>query len=591
MPSIQLLSDVLISQIAAGEVVERPAAALKELLENSLDAGATELDIQLEQGGLVRIRVTDNGCGIPAQQLPLALARHATSKIATLNDLEHVCSFGFRGEALASIAAVAKVKLTSRQAEATHASEILVQGGQLGDIQPAALSGGTMIDVHELYFNTPARRKFLKSAGTEWGHCSAVVERMALARPDVSIHLVHNGRTSLRLRQQSSVARMQAVLGDDFVNAALQVDVAAGPLTLQGMVARLAPGQSGRDVQYVFVNGRFVRDKLISHALRQAWQDVLHLERQASCCLFFTLDPASVDVNVHPAKTEVRFRDGQAVHQFVYHAVHQVLSHVAGARASATPVMPTALATHPLQVEHPRHQQRFTGMVAQPSASYGWPSQTIASPMTPQDTSLNTSALTEQPEHPLGYALAQLHGVYILAQNAAGLIVVDMHAAHERILYERLKYAHEQHHIPSQPLLIPITLEADALTIATAAEHEATLAALGVQLTSLTPTSLAIRAVPQWVQPADPIRLVREVLHELRDYPATRIIDERRNALLSTLACHGAVRANRSLAIAEMNNLLRDMEVTERADQCNHGRPTWYQLSMTDLDKLFMRGQ
>lgn len=598
MSTIRLLPDVLISQIAAGEVVERPASALKELLENSLDAGATELRIQIEDGGMQLIRVSDNGRGIPADQIGLALARHATSKITSLDDLERVGSFGFRGEALASIAAVSRMRLVSRTQDEAHASELGCEGGRPTRLAPAALTGGTLIEVRDLYFNTPARRKFLKTATTEWAHCSTVVERIALARPDVSIHLEHNGRTALKLRAQSLPERMHSVLGERFAAMAIDVNESGPALSLSGLLARPQPGESGlHDAQYLFVNGRFVRDKLIQHALRQAWQDVLHHEQKAGWCLFLHIDPATVDVNVHPAKTEIRFRDGQAVHRFVYHSVHRALSRPAGAAAasgqrpvaasSAGAPAPGSAAMTPVP-----QQSSLTGLVTEPPSRYGWtqaaaPAHTATAP-TPFIA--HTATATEDMP-PLGFALAQLHGVYILAQNRDGLVVVDMHAAHERIVYERLRQAFDRQGMPSQPLLIPLVVQADALTLAAAREHAATLDTLGVQLSELSPTQLAIRALPPELHTGNALDMVRTLLHELRQYDTSRAVEEQRDQLLATMACHGAVRAHRELTIAEMNALLRDMERTERAGQCNHGRPTWHQFSLDALDRLFLRGQ
>ncbi len=600
MSAIRLLPDVLISQIAAGEVVERPASALKELLENSLDAGASELRIQIEDGGMQLIRVSDNGRGIPADQIGLALARHATSKITSLDDLERVGSFGFRGEALASIAAVSRMRLVSRTQEDPHASELGCEGGRPTRLAPAALTGGTLIEVRDLYFNTPARRKFLKTAATEWAHCSTVVERIALARPDVSIHLEHNGRTALKLRAQSLSERMHSVLGERFAAIAIEVDEPGPPLALAGLLARPQPGESGlQDAQYLFVNGRFVRDKLIQHALRQAWQDVLHHDQKAGWCLFLHIDPATVDVNVHPAKTEIRFRDGQAVHRFVYHSVHRALSRPAGA-APASGQQPVAGSGagapgpgSPAMTRAPQQQTSLAGLVTEPTSRYGWtqadtPAAHTATAHTPFIA--HTATATEDVP-PLGFALAQLHGVYILAQNRDGLVVVDMHAAHERIVYERLRQSFDRQGMPSQPLLIPLVVQADALTLAAAREHAATLDALGVQLSELSPTQLAIRALPPELHTVNALEMVRTLLHELRQYDTSRAVEEQRDQLLATMACHGAVRAHRDLTIAEMNALLRDMERTERAGQCNHGRPTWHQFPLDALDRLFLRGQ
>lgn len=606
MPTIEQLPDLLISQIAAGEVVERPAAALKELLENSLDAGASDLRIQLEEGGLQTIRVVDNGQGIMADQLALALARHATSKITSLDDLENVASFGFRGEALASMAAVSKLRLASRHANAPHAHEIIAEGGKVGIPAPCALNDGTTIELHDIFFNTPARRKFLKSAATEYAHCDTTVLRMALARPDVAFTLIHNGRVQRQLRAESHPERMKSLLGAEFAQAAQTIHVAAGPLGLSGLVALPAYARTGRDMQFLYVNGRFVRDKLLSHALRQAWQDVLHHDRHPAYCLFLTVDYAAVDVNVHPTKTEVRFRDSRAVHQFVYHAVQQALSgsarmsaavpaslraatdngtsesanHIFGAmHALSANDSPHAPLPHPTP---PPQQGQFSHWVAQTLPTYE--SQTDVTGSVP------TSPLSTG-DHPLGYAIAQLHGIYLLAQNKAGLVLVDMHAAHERILYERLKIAFAQQNLASQTLLIPVTFETGALSVATAIEQAEFLQNIGLHITPISPTTLAVRSVPHLLQRSDPAQLARDILHDLAVHGQTRTLEERRNEMLSTLACHGAVRAHRQLSLNEMNALLRDMETTERANQCNHGRPTWFQFSIQELDKLFMRGK
>ena len=591
MATIQLLPDLLISQIAAGEVVERPASALKELLENSLDAGASEIRIHLELGGMQLMRVSDNGAGIAQTQLSLALARHATSKIATLDDLQRVTSLGFRGEALASIAAVARVGLASRTSDSAHAYEIHAEGATLGELQPTALTAGTRIEIRDLYFNTPARRKFLKSAPTEFAHCDEALRRIALARPDVAFSLHHNGRAQQQLRAQTQQERIAALLGADFTQAAVDISETTAAISLTGMCTLPAYSRASRDAQYLFVNGRFVRDKLLSHALRQAYHDVLHHDRHPAYCLFIRIDPTAVDVNVHPAKTEVRFHDGRAVHQFLYHAVNKALS----TRAGVNPAAHVQLAGEQLPHTAPDYaarpssyapyQTRLTTGIAQPAGFYELMRRDLpAAPIPASDTTLGA-------EHPLGYAIGQIHGIYVLAQNQAGLVLVDMHAAHERIMYEQLKTALDQHSMASQPLLIPITLHADALDVATAAEHADTLNTMGFAITALSPTSLAIRAVPQLLQNADPARLARDLLSELRVSGASRVLTEQRNALLSTLACHSAVRAHRQLTVTEMNALLRDMENTERADQCNHGRPTWFQISLAELDKMFMRGK
>jgi DNA mismatch repair protein MutL len=583
MASIRILSDTLISQIAAGEVVERPASVLKELLENSLDAGASSIDVSLAQGGVKQIRVTDNGGGMDADDLPLALARHATSKIATLGDLEQVRSLGFRGEALASIASVARLALTSRLREARHASALRAEGGQAGALQPAAHSTGTTVEVEDLYFNTPARRKFLRTEATEFSHCEEVYSRAALSRPEVAFSLRHNGRVISHLAATDLPHRTEAILGAEFTAAARPVMEQIAGLALSGFIASPNYTRGSRDAQYLYVNGRFVRDKVLAHALREAYRDVLHGDRHPAYALFLAIDPAAVDVNVHPAKTEVRFRDSRAVHQFVYHAVSKALA----ASAGNAPVAYAA----PIAAVQPRGGAMKQGSlgIAQPVASYGAMFSEARNTGRMPLSAGTESPPTESP--PLGYALAQLHGIYILAQNTHGLVLVDMHAAHERVVYERLKSALDARTLAMQKLLIPVTFNTDRLDVATAEESQGTLHELGFELAPLSPTALAVRAVPVELAAGNIAELARAVLADLREYGASRVLTERRDELLATMACHGAVRANRSLGIAEMNALLRDMEETERSGQCNHGRPTWYQMSLADLDKLFLRGQ
>ena len=571
MPAIRPLPDLLISQIAAGEVVERPASVVKELLENSIDAGARVISVQLLEGGVRQIRIVDDGGGIPKAELPLALARHATSKIASLEDLESVASLGFRGEALASIAAVARLTLTSRLRDTPHAWRI--DPGL--DIAPAALGGGTVIEVDDLYFNTPARRKFLKSEHTEFAHCEEAVRRVALAHPQVFFQLQHNGRTALHLAAGDAARRVADVLGEEFAAQSRGVDAAAGGLHLGGCAALPAYSRARADAQYFFVNGRFVRDKLLSHAVREAYADILHGQRHAAYALFLDIDPRGVDVNVHPAKTEVRFRDGRAVHQFVFHALQRALA-APLAHAAPAPAVPQGLT---FAAAMPQQQALA---VAQPVAAYyDFLRQAPGAPMPEAEAGAPP---------PLGFALAQLHGVYILAQNAAGLVLVDMHAAHERILYEKLKTALDER--PAvQPLLVPVVLSASGEETAAAEEHADTLDRLGFEVAAAGPRELVVRAVPALLANGRIPDLVRALLADLETFGASRVAAEQRNELLATMACHGAVRANRILSLPEMNALLRQMEETERADQCNHGRPTWTQLSMEDLDRLFLRGR
>lgn len=591
MSRIHPLPDLLISQIAAGEVVERPASVLKELIENSLDAGATKIDVQLEEGGVKLIRIADDGGGIEPDDLPLALARHATSKIASLDDLERVASYGFRGEALASVASVARVTLTSRTATQVHAWKR--RDGS--DNEPAALERGTVVEVADLYFNTPARRKFLKSEATEFAHCDEVLRRMALARPDVAFALTHNRVAKRRLIAASFHQRVSDLLGDDFPEHARTIDAEAGPLRLAGLAALPAYSRATRDEQYFFVNGRFVRDKLLAHAVREAYADVLHGARHPAYVLFLTLDPAAVDVNVHPAKTEVRFRDSRGVHQFVFHALTRALAEplapLTGSTAFGTATLATAAPTAP---SAPIARQAFTPF-RQQTLAVEEPRKTSAY------LDFARTALTEAAETPptaqgdgmplLGHAIAQLHGLYILAQNDAGLVLVDQHAAHERILYERLKATLDAGPPAMQSLLVPALIDASEKEMATAAEEAETLAQLGFEVTAGGPRQLTLRAVPALLAGGDVAALLRALLAELAEHPASRIIETHRNQLLATMACHGAVRGRRPMSIHEMNALLREMEQTDRADQCNHGRPTWRQVSLAEIDGMFMRGK
>ena len=557
--TIRVLPQLLISQIAAGEVVERPASVLKELLENSVDAGAQAITVVLDEGGIKRVQVEDDGAGISREELPLALARHATSKIASLEDLEGVATMGFRGEALASIASVSRVSITSRTREAPHAASISAEGAQLGEVRPAARAQGTTVAVADLYFNTPARRKFLRTDATEFGHCDEVFRRVALAQPRVAFMLKHNGRVSHVLRSQDVAERTGALMGEGFGSQSIEVQSQGGSLRLHGR-AGTPQAQGG---QYFFVNNRFVRDRLLSHAVREAYAQLLHGERQPAYVLFLEIDPRGVDVNVHPAKTEVRFRDPRAVHQFVFHALQRALSPSA---AEAPVSYATVGAQRPIQAAFG---------LAQPVAAY---------------ESFVRSAIEEKPQ-PLGYALGQLHGVYILAQNEAGLVLVDMHAAHERIVMEKLKANLDAGEVQRQALLVPAVFQAEALDVATAEENREALEKLGLELSVSGPNELAVRAAPVALAGGDIGGLARGVLAEIRQYGASQVLSSRQNELLATMACHAAVRANRALSIAEMNALLREMEETERSGSCNHGRPTWYQLTMADLDRLFLRGR
>ncbi len=623
MPAICLLPDTLISQIAAGEVVERPASVLKELLENSLDAGASEIAVVLAEGGIKHIRVTDNGEGIAAQDLPLALARHATSKIASLDDLEQVRSLGFRGEALASIASVARLSVTTRTADAAHATLISAEGGGPGAAQPAAHPQGTTIETRDLYFNTPARRKFLRTEATEFAHCEQAFQRAALSRADVAFSLRHNNRVISHHAATNGARRAAGVIGEEFARSARVLDEHASGLRLHGYAGSPAFTRSGRDAQFLFVNGRFVRDRVLGHAVRQAYQDMLHGERQPAYALYLEIEPSQLDVNVHPAKIEVRFRDSRAVHQFVYHALAKALAGTA-AQVPAPTAEPVFRSTAPPSNGGLSFGVQESLGIAQPAAGYEalWRQAAMpAGAATPADTTGTPPASPPDAEGfratayrpatfrgaaaglphpagdsatgmpPLGYALAQLHGIYLLAQNEQGLVLVDMHAAHERILYEKLKLALDRQALGTQRLLIPVTFNADRLDVATVEESEVAIRTLGFDVALLSPTALTVRSVPPLLAGGNIAELARSLLRDIREYGASRVLTEHQNELLSTMACHGAVRAHRALGVLEMNALLREMEQTERSGQCNHGRPTWYQMSLPDLDKLFMRGR
>jgi DNA mismatch repair protein MutL len=573
-----------VDQIAAGEVIDRPAAALKELMENSLDAGAQSVAVELSEGGSRRIRVVDDGGGILPDDLPLAVARFATSKIATLADLERAATLGFRGEALASIGAVSRLAIVSRAEGEKHAWRITCEAGEVSVPAPAALAAGTAIEVEDLYFNTPARRKFMKSEATEFGRCDEAFTRIALSRPRVSFSLTHNGRRSAHLPPEDSRARASRVLGPEFAAGAVEVQAEGTRLALRGLAA--APGFSrpSRDAQYLFVNGRHVRDKVLLHAIREAYSDVLHHDRHPAYVLFLEIDPALVDVNVHPTKSEVRFRDSSAVHQFVFHALSRALATPGPTRVGAVPDQgQVRVGAGP----GPGFGFQASLAVAQPSRAYAAMFEAAiaderrAAPM--------PAATVEAPT--LGFAVAQIHGVYVLAQNAAGLVIVDMHAAHERIVYERLKAELDASELPSQPLLVPIPMTATGEELEQAEAGRDALVALGFDAAAAGPRQLLIRAVPAMLADLDAPGLLRSVLREMAEFGASRVLIERRNELLSTMACHAAVRANRSLTLPEMNALLRQMEETERSGSCNHGRPTWVQFAMADLDRLFMRGR
>ncbi len=616
---IRELPDELISQIAAGEVVERPASVVRELVDNALDAGATQITVRLAAGGVRLISVEDNGGGIPREELPIALKRHATSKIASLHDLESVGTMGFRGEALAAINSIADMAIHSRTIEQSGA---FLLDGRTGEIRPVARSTGTTVEVKELLFSTPARRKFLKTDATELAHCIESVRRHALARPDVGFAVWHEGKLVEQWRvctgENAISQRLADVLGEDFIAESVAVDfqTAAAPGAFHGVRVWGRAGipdaaRSRADHQFCYVNGRYVRDKVLTHAARSAYEDVLHGHKQPVYALYIEIAPERVDVNVHPTKIEVRFRDSREVHQAVRHAVENALAAPRAQAVAEGLAQPVAASLS--QIAQPLTQPASASWT-QPAINFRasemparghevrdlaalWQPAAAATPVAPapwaaHEPSPSASPAAEESETwPLGRALAQLQGVYILAENAQGLVVVDMHAAHERIVYERLKNQLDVQQITSQPLLIPASFAATPQEVATAEAHADTLATLGIEISPLSPRTLAVRAVPATLAQGDAVELARSVLAELGQHEGSTVIERARNELLGTMACHGAVRANRKLTLEEMNALLRDMERTERSDQCNHGRPTWRQVTLKDLDALFLRGR
>ncbi|MGM0450008.1 MAG: DNA mismatch repair endonuclease MutL [Pseudomonadota bacterium] len=624
MAAIQTLPPRLANQIAAGEVVERPASVAKELIENALDAGASRVEVDVEQGGARLIRVRDDGGGIAEDQLPLALSRHATSKIHNLDDLEAVRSLGFRGEALASISSVARLTLTSRASGATEGWCVEAEGQDMQTrVSPAAHPQGTTVEVRDLFFNTPARRKFLRTEKTEFSHLEENLRRQALSRFDVGFTLQHNGRAVQSLRpattERDQQQRVASLCGSQFMEHALSIDVEASGLRLQGWVALPTFSRSQSDLQYFFVNGRPIRDRLVAHAVRQAYRDVLYNQRHPAFVLYLEVDPGNVDVNVHPTKHEVRFRDGRLVHDFLFRSLHRALAEVRPGDDGTVPPQGEA--------EAPEVSGRTTVSGAGGQAVSGAQSRPPEAPASPSETEAQmafygglhqgggpsgigvreasptpfiqsrTTAPSGMPEAsegetpPLGYAIAQLHGVYILAQSADGLVVVDMHAAHERIVYERMKRGVAGEGVTSQPMLVPITLNVSQREADHAEQYAGDMATLGLQLDRMGPETVTVRQIPALLRDADMEQLVRDVLSDLVTHGQSQQVEARIEHLLGTMACYGSVRANRQLTIPEMNALLRDMEATERSGQCNHGRPTWTRMSMGDLDKLFMRGQ
>jgi DNA mismatch repair protein MutL len=611
--SIRELPDVLISQIAAGEVVERPASVVRELVDNAIDAGARQITLRLLGGGIRLISVEDDGCGIPAEELAVALKRHATSKIVNLQDLESVATMGFRGEALAAINSVSEMSLSSRTEEASSA---FVLDGQTGEVKPAARAIGTTVEVKELFFSTPARRHFLKSENTELAHCIEAVRRHALVRPEVSFAIWHEGKIVAQWRSHPGEAgwnqRLADVLGEEFVASSVNIDFRSGPVHVRGRAGTPDAARARADQQFAYVNGRFVRDKVITHGARSAYEDVLHGHRQPVYVLYLQMDPTRVDVNVHPTKIEVRFRDSREVHQAMRHAIESALavpraqllsttfataqSDAASTASSSAPAQNTwaqrgmAFGANRLNEDPARAMADLKALWSNPpqveeESPAGFSSAKIQLQTAP--------AVASQGEHewPLGRAIAQLQGVYILAENSQGLVVVDMHAAHERIVYERLKQQLDTTQITSQPLLIPASFSATPQEIATAESCADVLMQLGLEVSALSAKTLAVRAVPTSLAQGDCVELARSVLAELAQHDAATVVQRAQNEILATMACHGAVRANRKLSLDEMNALLRQMEATERSDQCNHGRPTWRQVGMRELDALFLRGR
>ena len=637
MMRIAPLPDHLINQIAAGEVVERPANALKEIVENSLDAQADKISVELEAGGIKLIRVTDNGSGIHAEDLPLALSRHATSKIASLADLEKVCSMGFRGEGLASIASVSRLTLTSRRPDAGHAGEIRAQDGKLGNIGAAAHPLGTTVEVADLFFNTPARRKFLKSESTEYAHCATMLERLALAHPQVAFSLKHNGKSIFDYPAQSLAERVAAIMGPEFAAASLPIDSGPGAMRLTGIIAKPTFAKGKSNQQYCFVNRRFVRDKVMLHAVKQAYRDVLHQALTPAFVLFLELPPENVDVNVHPTKTEIRFRDSQAVHQLIFHTLDKALS---ATRADQTesvnnagevlhqmlgidaPSHPTSVSDRPTQTDNNSGRQApaaytptarapqqralslresqaaldtYAKLYQQPAEpdplpAFGSSLPPVAAPSGLDDELAGQAAAAETP--PLGFAIAQLLGIYILAQAEDSLLLVDMHAAAERVNYEKMKQQRETAgRLASQPLLIAVSFTASHEEMAALSDYGDKLSEFGLDLSPLGENSIAIRAVPAMLAKSDVVELARSILQEFAQAGGSQTITALENQILATMACHGSVRAGRRLTLPEMNALLRDMENTPRSNQCNHGRPTWVKLTLQQLDALFLRGQ
>ena len=587
--TIRQLPDTLINQIAAGEVVERPASVVKELVENALDAGARRIDIDLEEGGVRLIRVRDDGDGIAAGDLPLAIARHATSKIASLDDLESVGTLGFRGEALPSIASVSRFMLASRQVDSDHGASLQIDGGRIGELSPLGHPRGTTVEVRDLFYNVPARRKFLRAERTELGHVEEWLRSLALARPDVELRVSHNGKPARRYRGDAMFAsseRLVETLGAEFGRNALRVDHSAAGLRLHGWIARPVYNRASADQQYLYVNGRAIRDRSVAHAVKQAYADVLFHGRQPAYVLFLELDPRAVDVNVHPAKHEVRFRESRLIHDFVYRTLQEALAET---RAGAMPQAAIAESASGTAARWAMPQSDLALRIDELRSGYA--ALHADRPDVVIDAGQAMPVTTDDTIPPLGYAVAQLHGIYILAESRDGLIVVDMHAAHERIGYEKLKAAHDGVGVRIQPLLVPQTIAVSERDADCAERETRTLALLGFDVSRAGVQSVLLRGVPALLAESDVASLLRDVLVDLRENGTSRRVDDARDGLLSTMACHAAVRANRKLSVTEMNALLREMEVTLRSGQCNHGRPTWAHFALADIDGWFLRGR
>ncbi len=602
MNPIQQLSPHLINQIAAGEVIERPASVLKELLENALDAGATKILIELEQGGISTIRVTDNGYGIPKNEITLALARHATSKISSLEDLENISSLGFRGEALPSIASVSRFKVSSNTNTDNNAGWTLVgEGGEFSnELCPARQDCGTTVEVKDIFFNVPARKKFLRTERTELQHCEAVIRKIALSRFDIALQAKHNGRENFNLyavdSEQERVNRLQQICGQQFAKQSIHLENSAQDIQICGWISLPTFSRSQADLQYFFVNGRVIRDKVISHAIKQAYKDVLYHGRYPAFVLFLQIDPTQVDVNAHPTKHEVRFRQARYVHDFIRHTIGKAIAETMPNEEQQAAQQYREVVDDYIraaQVNSAMSQYEYSNTIGTQShvgeADVDYAATTLPNPIL-EVNETEVSSHTAEQAPPLGYAIAQLHGIYILAQNAKGLIIVDMHAAHERIVYEQLKIQHQQGGVTTQPLLMPLTINVSQQEAVLAEQHKDLFFKFGFHVERLGDESIVVREIPSFLQQGDVNELIIDVLADLNMFGSSEKLEQANNQLLSTMACYGSVRAHRKLTITEMNALLREMESTERSAQCNHGRPTWVQLSIDQLDKLFKRG-